>query len=78
MEGITLIGTVNTELILHKKGGLKTMKTKKINTKLVLNKKTIVNLPDNAMTALKGGKSGDICPPTYVCPTRICLTPTCP
>jgi len=48
------------------------MKTKKINTKLVLNKKTIVNLPNNAMTALKGGKSGDICPPTYVCATRVC------
>jgi hypothetical protein len=40
---------------LSKKGGFITMKTKKFQKKLALNKKTIANLADIKMAAIKAG-----------------------
>lgn len=65
------------------------MKTKKINTKLELNKKTIANLSVGTMNRVNGGKPGptgaELCPsymsfccpadPTHTCNTDcICVT----
>jgi len=51
------------------------MKTKKINTKLELNKKTIANLTIETMNSINGGKPGptgpELCPSyqSFCCPT---------
>jgi natural product precursor len=44
------------------------MKPKKFDKKLFLNKKTIADLQDDAMQAVKGGSTA--CPTTYYLPCR--------
>lgn len=55
------------------------MKTKKINTKLTLNKKTIANLEGKDMKRINGGKATDLSNNPWVCcipPDTIILCPT--
>jgi hypothetical protein len=64
------------------------MKSKKINKRLVLNKKTISDLSDHAMNEARGGSIHPVttcCPTTFPksCPAEesVCLCPvtdTCP
>lgn len=44
----------------------------KIQKRLSLNKATVANLGKSEQSQVKAGVSGDICPNTYVCPTRLC------